>query len=32
LQERRNVLLAKNEFYNQTYCGCEFSIALKERQ
>ena len=26
LQERRKILLAENEFYNQTYCGCEFSI------
>jgi len=26
LQERRNALLAENGFYNQTYCGCEFSI------
>ena len=26
LQERRNTLLKENNFYNQTYCGCEFSI------
>lgn len=26
LQERRNILLAENDFYNQRYCGCEFSI------
>jgi len=26
LNERRNVLLKKYGFYNQTYCGCEFSI------
>ena len=25
LQERRNVLLKEYNFYNQTYCGCEFS-------
>lgn len=26
LQERRNQLLAINGFYNQQYCGCEFSF------
>lgn len=26
LQERRNALLKEYNFYNQTYCGCEFSI------
>lgn len=26
LQERRRILLAENKFYNQVYCGCEFSI------
>jgi predicted adenine nucleotide alpha hydrolase (AANH) superfamily ATPase len=26
LSERRRILLAENGFYNQTYCGCEFSI------
>lgn len=26
LQERRNELLKEYEFYNQTYCGCEFSV------
>ncbi len=26
LSERRNALLAENGFYNQTYCGCEFSM------
>jgi len=26
LQERRNQLLKKYGFYNQQYCGCEFSI------
>lgn len=25
LQERRNQLLRENNFYNQLYCGCEFS-------
>jgi len=25
LSERRNVLLKENNFYNQLYCGCEFS-------
>lgn len=26
LSDRRNILLKENGFYNQTYCGCEFSI------
>lgn len=26
LTERRRELLAQNAFYNQTYCGCEFSV------
>lgn len=26
LQERRNILLKENGFYNQLYCGCEFSL------
>lgn len=26
LQERRNQLLREYQFYNQLYCGCEFSI------
>lgn len=26
LQERRNQLLRENGFYNQIYCGCEFSL------
>ena len=26
LQERRSVLLKENGFYNQLWCGCEFSI------
>ncbi|NDV66270.1 epoxyqueuosine reductase QueH [Bacteroides sp. 224] len=26
LTERRKILLQENQFYNQQYCGCEFSI------
>ncbi len=26
LQQRRNELLRQYDFYNQLYCGCEFSI------
>ena len=26
LQERRNQLLKEYNFYNQQYCGCEFSM------
>lgn len=26
LQERRRILLAENGFYNQQYCGCEYSL------
>ena len=26
LQERRNQLLKAHNFYNQLYCGCEFSL------
>jgi predicted adenine nucleotide alpha hydrolase (AANH) superfamily ATPase len=26
LSERRRILLKENEFYNQPYCGCEFSF------
>ena len=26
LQDRRNALLRENGFYNQLYCGCEFSM------
>lgn len=29
LQERRNQLLRENGFYNQLYCGCEFSLRRK---
>ena len=33
LQQRRNELLKQNGFYNQLYCGCEFSMsALRERE
>ena len=30
LSERRNILLKENGFYNQQYCGCEFSIRVRE--
>lgn len=30
LQERRNQLLKEYNFYNQQYCGCEFSIAPRK--
>lgn len=30
LQERRNQLLKEYDFYNQQYCGCEFSIRKEE--
>lgn len=30
LQERRNELLRQYDFYNQLYCGCEFSIRKDE--
>jgi predicted adenine nucleotide alpha hydrolase (AANH) superfamily ATPase len=29
LSERRRILLAENDFYNQQYCGCEFSVKVK---
>jgi len=33
LQLRRNQLLKENAFYNQKYCGCEYSLAgLKEKE
>ncbi len=32
LQQRRNELLRLNGFYNQVYCGCEFSLAAREPQ
>jgi len=31
LQERRNQLLKQYDFYNQTYCGCEFSMPADMR-
>ena len=30
LYERRNQLLKEFDFYNQRYCGCEFSLALNK--
>lgn len=30
LQERRNQLLKEYAFYNQQYCGCEFSVRSQE--
>ena len=30
LQERRNELLKQYQFYNQQYCGCEFSMRKKQ--
>lgn len=33
LQDRRNILLKEYGFYNQTWCGCEFSLRdAKKRQ
>lgn len=32
LSERRRILLKENGFYNQQYCGCEFSIRLVEKK
>lgn len=33
LQERRNILLKENGFYNQLYCGCEFSLeGMRKRE
>lgn len=32
LQERRNQLLKEYQFYNQQYCGCEFSMTAKTGQ
>ncbi len=31
LYERRNTLLKEYNFYNQQYCGCEFSIQCKQK-
>ena len=30
LQERRNELLKQYQFYNQQYCGCEFSMRKEQ--
>ena len=30
LQDRRNALLKENNFYNQQYCGCEYSMRKDE--
>lgn len=30
LQERRNQLLREYDFYNQLYCGCEFSLRSRD--
>ncbi len=30
LTERRRILLEENKFYNQQYCGCEFSLRTKK--
>jgi epoxyqueuosine reductase len=30
LSERRNILLKEYDFYNQLYCGCEFSIRKEQ--
>ena len=32
LQQRRNELLKENGFYNQLYCGCEFSLAAMKKK
>ena len=32
LQERRNQLLRENGFYNQLYCGCEFSLRAMDKK
>ena len=32
LSERRRILLAENGFYNQQYCGCEFSMRREANQ
>ncbi len=31
LQQRRNELLKENGFYNQLYCGCEYSVRDEEK-
>ena len=30
LQERRNTLIKEGNFYNQLYCGCEYSMRIKD--
>lgn len=32
LQQRRNELLRENNFYNQLYCGCEFSLEVMKQK
>lgn len=32
LQERRNQILKEQGFYNQEYCGCEFSLAAAKKR
>ena len=32
LQQRRAELLRENNFYNQLYCGCEFSLRSREQK
>ena len=32
LQDRRNQLLKEYDFYNQQYCGCEFSMRRLEQE
>lgn len=32
LQQRRNELLKENGFYNQLYCGCEFSLKAMQQK
>lgn len=32
LYERRNELLKQEGFYNQTYCGCEFSMRINKEE
>lgn len=31
LQDRRNALIKQYDFYNQLYCGCEYSLAASEQ-
>ena len=32
LQDRRNALLKEYNFYNQLYCGCEFSMRKDDQE